>query len=94
MIRRPTASAISARKAISGFAPPAVKIVRASCKNSKANCDAYSNIKNKNNELSNIQFIKLQDSIQNLNNYIKFIEKDNNILNSILSQKEFNENKN
>ena len=64
----------------------------ASCKNSKANCDAYSNIKNKNNELSNIQFIKLQDSIKNLNKYIKFLEKDNNILNSILSQKEFNEN--
>jgi len=64
----------------------------ASCKNSKANCDAYSIIENKNNELSNVQFIKLQDSIQNLNKYIEFLEKDNNILNSILDEKEFNEN--
>lgn len=63
-----------------------------SCKSTKSKCDAYSITENKKSEALNVQYIKLQDSIQKLNNYIGFLEKDNDILNSILSQKEFNQN--
>ena len=57
--------------------------------NAKSNCDAYT--QKLNNEIDSLetQIKSKKDSINLLNNYIVFLENENQFLGSVLAEKEF-----
>jgi len=59
----------------------------ASCK-TNSNCDAYSQLLKKQTDSLESQIKNKKDSINLLNNYIIFLENDNQFLGSILAEKE------
>jgi hypothetical protein len=58
-----------------------------SCK-TNSNCDAYSQLLKKQTDSLESQIKNKKDSINLLNNYIIFLENDNQFLGSILAEKE------
>jgi len=58
-----------------------------SCK-TNSNCDAYSQLLKKQTDSLESQIKNKKDSINLLNNYIIFLENDNQFLSSILAEKE------
>jgi hypothetical protein len=58
-----------------------------SCK-TNSNCDSYSQLLKKQTDSLESQIKNKKDSINLLNNYIIFLENDNQFLGSILAEKE------
>ena len=61
--------------------------IMTSCK-TNSNCDAYSQLLKKQTDSLESQIKNKKDSINLLNNYIIFLENDNQFLGSILAEKE------
>ena len=61
--------------------------IMTSCK-TNSNCDAYSQFLKKQTDSLESQIKNKKDSINLLNNYIIFLENDNQFLGSILAEKE------
>ena len=64
-----------------------LSFIVASCK-TNSNCDAYSQLLKKQTDSLESQIKNKKDSINLLNNYIIFLENDNQFLGSILAEKE------
>ena len=58
-----------------------------SCK-TKSNCDAYSQLLNNQTDSLEFQIKHKKDSINLLNTYIVFLENENQLLGSVLAEKE------
>ena len=62
-------------------------LIVTSCK-TKSNCDAYSQFLKKQTDSLESQIKNKKDSINLLNNYIIFLENENQFLGSVLADKE------
>ena len=62
-------------------------LIVTSCK-TKSNCDAYSQFLKKQTDSLESQIKNKKDSINLLNNYIIFLENENQFLGSVLAEKE------
>ena len=62
-------------------------LIVTSCK-TKSNCDAYSQFLKKQTDSLESQIKNKKDSINLLNNYIVFLENENQFLGSVLAEKE------
>ena len=62
-------------------------LIVTSCK-TKSNCDAYSQFLKKQTDSLEFQIKNKKDSINLLNNYIVFLENENQFLGSVLAEKE------
>ena len=63
-------------------------LIVTSCK-TKSNCDDYSQFLKKQTDSLESQIKNKKDSINLLNNYIIFLENENQFLGSVLAEKEF-----